>query len=231
MPNVSSASSYWNQDFSFVQAKNGTIPAATPMMTAPVGSTYPHAGVITTSPPSAPEQNPITLGLPRNAYSSIAQVNDATAVASVVVMNALAAIPSGASALPALKPYQPTQSKPVPTMQSTILCGAMISLRNPSRCPRRMQSTNADQPDVMWTTVPPAKSMAVIFAAGFETPFIQPSTPQTMCAIGKYTANIQTPTNTITAANFIRSATAPMIKAGVIMANISWYIAKTLCET
>src|SRR6266480_4793611 len=149
MPNVSSASSYWNQDFSFVQAKNGTIPAATPMMTAPVGSTYPHAGVITTSPPSAPEQNPSTLGLPRSAYSSIAHVNEATAVASVVLMNAFAAIPSGASALPALNPYQPTQSKPVPTMHSTMLWGAMISFLNPILCPRRMHNTRADQPDVM----------------------------------------------------------------------------------
>src|SRR5438094_2407821 len=185
MPNVSSASSYWNQDFSFVQAKYGTLPAATPMMTAPVGSTYPHAGVITTSPPSAPEQNPSTLGLPRNAYSSIAQVNEATAVASVVVMNAFAAIPSGASALPALKPYQPTQSNPVPTMQRTMLCGAMTSFLNPSRWPRRMQRTSADQPEDMCTTVPPAKSMAVIFAAGFQRPFIQPSIPHTMWAIGK----------------------------------------------
>src|SRR6266513_6061043 len=135
-------------------------------MTAPVGSTYPHAGVITTSPPSAPEQNPSTLGLPRSAYSSIAHVNEATAVARVVVMNALAAIPSGASALPALKPYQPTQSNPVPTMQSTMLCGARISFLNPIRCLRRMHNTSADQPDDMCTTVPPAKSMAVIFAFG-----------------------------------------------------------------
>ena len=33
------------------------------------------------------------------------------------------------------------------------------------------------------------------------------------------------------AANFIRSAIAPMIRAGVIMANINWYIENTLCET
>src|SRR4030095_1946853 len=155
------------------------------MMIAPVGLTYPHAGVITTRPPTAPEQNPSTLGLPRRAYSSIAQVNEATAVASVVVVKALAAFPSGASALPALTPSQPTQSKPVPTMQSTMLWGAITSFLNPIRCPRRMQRTTADQPEDMCTTVPPAKSMAVIFAAGFHTPFIQPSIPQTMCAIGK----------------------------------------------
>src|SRR6476646_9498064 len=149
MPNVSSASSYPNQFLSFVQAKNGTIPAATPIITAPLEPTYPQAGVITTSPATAPEQNPSTLGLPRNEYSSMAHVNEATAVVSVVVVNAFAAIPSGASALPALKPYQPTQSKPVPTMHSTMLCGAMISFLNPSRCPRRTHSTSADQPEVM----------------------------------------------------------------------------------
>src|ERR671919_2564502 len=118
-------------------------------MIAPVGPTYPHAGVITTRPPTAPEQNPSTLGLPRSAYSSIAQVKEATAVASVVVMNALAAIPSGASALPALKPYHPTHSKPVPTMHNTMLWGAMISFLNPSRCPRRTHNTSADQPELM----------------------------------------------------------------------------------
>src|SRR5438876_10576838 len=161
------------------------MPAPIPMTIAPVASTYPHAGVMTTRPPTAPEQNPSTLGLPRSAYSSIAHVNDATAVARVVVMNAFAAMPSGASALPALKPYQPTQSNPVPTMQSTMLCGAITSFLNPSRWPRSTHKTSADQPDDMCTTVPPAKSMAVIFAAEFQTPFIQPSIPQTMCAIGK----------------------------------------------
>ncbi len=29
----------------------------------------------------------------------------------------------------------------------------------------------------------------------------------------------------------MRSAMAPTIRAGVMMANISWYIAKTFCET
>src|SRR5262249_59670113 len=111
------------QFFNSGQEKNGPIPAATPITTAPVGATYPQAGVITTSPATAPEQNPSTLGLPRSAYSSMAHVNDATAVASVVIMNAFAAIPSAARALPALNPYQPTQSKPVPTMQSTMLWG------------------------------------------------------------------------------------------------------------
>src|SRR5436305_12080637 len=125
------------------------MPAATPIITAPLGPTYPQAGVMTTSPATAPEQKPSTLGLPRNAYSSMAHVNEATAVASVVVVNAFAAIPSGARALPALKPYHPTQSRPVPTIQRTMLWGAMISFLNPSRCPRRMHNTSADHPELM----------------------------------------------------------------------------------
>src|SRR5438270_10465814 len=124
------------------------------MITALVASTKPQAGVMTTRPPSAPEQNPKTLGLPRRTHSSAAQVEDATAVASVVLMKALAAIPSAPSALPALNPYQPTQSIPVPTMQRTIECGAMISLRKPSRCPRKMQNNKADHPLDIRPTVP-----------------------------------------------------------------------------
>ena len=70
-----------------------------------------------------PEQKPSTVGLPRVTHSSSGQTAPATAAARVVVMKALAAMPSAATALPALKPYQPTHSMPVPTMVSTMLWG------------------------------------------------------------------------------------------------------------
>ena len=98
----------------------------------------------------------------------------------MVATNAFAEIPSAATALPALKPYQPTHSMPVPTMVSVRLCGRKARCPQPLRLPRIRHSTSADQPDDMWTTVPPAKSMAWILAAAFQTPFIMPSTPQTM---------------------------------------------------
>src|SRR6267154_1511558 len=148
-PNVSSASSYPNQLLTLKQKNHGTKPAAMPMITAPLAVTKPQAGVITTRPATAPEQKPSTLGLPRTSHSIIGQTNEATAVASVVVVKAFAAIPSAATALPALKPYQPTQSMPVPMKQSTMLCGAMFSLPKPVRLPRIRQRTNADQPEVM----------------------------------------------------------------------------------
>src|SRR5436309_5068844 len=161
------------------------MPAATPITSAPPPVTNPHAGVITTNPATAPEQKPSTLGFPRVIHSAIGHTNDATAVARVVVMKALAATPSAATALPALNPYQPTHNMPVPTMQRTMLCGCIGSLPNPRRLPRIKQRINADHPEDICTTVPPAKSIALIFASAFQTPFTNPSTPQTSCARGK----------------------------------------------
>src|SRR5581483_6203702 len=204
-PKVSSASSYLKIAFSFVQARNGTTPARMPMSTALDGDTKPVPGVITTRPATAPEQNPRIVGLPRVIHSSAGHTVAATAVASVVVVNALAAMPSAATALPALKPYQPTHSMPVPTMVSVMLCGRNARLPKPVRLPRIRHSTSADQPDDMCTTVPPAKSIALIEALAFHTPFMRPSTPQTMCASGKYTMNIHSVMNTMMAENFMRS--------------------------
>src|SRR5206468_7751351 len=133
-----------NQDLTFQQKNHGTRPAHTPMITAPVEVTKPQAGVITTKPATAPEQKPSTLGLPRVIHSAIGQTNEATAVASVVVVKALAATTSAPTALPALNPYQPTHSMPVPTMHNTMLCGGIGSLPNPIRLPRIIQRISAD---------------------------------------------------------------------------------------
>src|SRR5687768_15625794 len=124
-------------------------PASTPIIIAPLVSTNPQAGVITTKPATIPEQKPRMLALPLNIYSSAAQTKPAVAAAKVVVVNAFAATPSAAAALPALNPYQPTQSMPVPTMQRTILCGGIGSFPKPRRLPNIMQSTSADHPEDM----------------------------------------------------------------------------------
>src|SRR3954468_21426903 len=207
------------------------MPAKTPMTTAPDAVTKPAQGVMTTRPPTAPEQKPSTEGLPREIHSAAGQAAQATAVASVVVVKAWAEMPSAATALPALKPYQPTHSIPVPIMVKTMLCGAKFSLPKPLRLPTMSASTSADQPEDMCTTVPPAKSIALMPALAFHTPFIRPSTPHTMCARGKYTRIIQPTTNRISALYWTRSAMAPTISAGVMMANISWYIENVFCPT
>src|SRR4051794_4152268 len=101
-----------------------------PITNAPLAVMNPQAGVTTTSPATAPEQNPSTLGLPRTIHSINGHTNEATAVAMVVVMNALAATPSAATALPALNPYHPTHNMPVPMEHITMLCGGIGSLGN-----------------------------------------------------------------------------------------------------
>ena len=69
----------------------------------------------------------------------------------------------------------------------------------------------------MCTTVPPAKSSAPIFLS-------QPPSPHTQCASGSYTMVAHSTVNSRKAENFLRSAKAPVISAGVMMANIIWKI-------
>src|ERR1051325_6957122 len=135
----------------FQQKNHGMTPAAMPMAIAPLAVTKPQAGVMTTRPATAPEQKPSTLGLPRNIHSAIGHTKEATAVAMVVVMKALAATPSAATALPALKPYHPTHSMPVPMAQMTMLCGGIGSFGKPTRLPRIIHRIKADHPDDICT--------------------------------------------------------------------------------
>ena len=71
----------------------------------------------------------------------------------------------------------------------------------------------------MCTTVPPAKS-----SVGNLPPSValrNPPLPQTMCASGAYTTRNHNVMNKTVPLNFIRSAVAPVISAGVMMANIN----------
>src|SRR5271165_141927 len=89
-------------------------PAATPMMIEPPGSTKPEAGVMATSPATAPETIPSTEGLPLAIHSANIQPRAAAAVAICVTDMAMPARPLAATAEPALKPNQPTHSKEAP---------------------------------------------------------------------------------------------------------------------
>src|SRR5688500_17617780 len=76
--------------------------------------TKPAAGVIATSPTTAPIQKPSAEGfLPRAASHNI-QARPAAADAVFVVAKAEAAKAPALSALPALKPNQPNHNNPVP---------------------------------------------------------------------------------------------------------------------
>src|SRR6201995_1895405 len=98
------------------------MPAATPIANEPIGPTKPEAGVIATSPATAPEQMPTTVGLPFSDHSTSIQVKAATAVAIWVTSIAMPACIPAVTAEPALKPNQPTHSSEAPMNVRTMLC-------------------------------------------------------------------------------------------------------------
>ena len=77
-------------------------------------------------------------------------------------MKARAASGLAESALPALKPNQPVQSRPAPVRHSGRLWGAIDCFPKPLRLPTMIAATSAERPLVMWTTSPPAKSIALL---------------------------------------------------------------------
>src|SRR3990172_10662145 len=92
---------------SFATAKKGMTPAARPMIMAPEMFTKPAAEVMATSPPTATDARPRTVGFPECIHSVNIQARAATAVAVLVLMKAAPARPLAASAEPALNPNQP----------------------------------------------------------------------------------------------------------------------------
>src|SRR5213078_5135918 len=111
-------------------------PAARPMTMAGSGATNPDAGVIATSPATAPEMAPRALGRRRVIHSAASQPMVAAAAAKCVATNALVARPFEASALPALNPNQPTHRRHAPMKLRTRLCGGIGSFGYPVRLPR-----------------------------------------------------------------------------------------------
>ena len=82
-----------------------------------------------------------------------------------------------ATALPALKPNQPTHSMPAPVTLMVRLCGGSSRPGKPSRAPRTSAAVSAPTPAVRCTTRPPAKSSTPRSAS-------QPP-PHTQCATGR----------------------------------------------
>src|SRR5208283_2413238 len=109
-PKASSESSYRNIDFTLVTMRKQKTPAAKPMAMADMGETKPAAGVIATSPATAPEIAPSALGLPCFSHSARLHPSAAAAAPNWVATNALDASPFEASALPALNPNHPTHN-------------------------------------------------------------------------------------------------------------------------
>src|SRR6476660_5950994 len=108
--------------------KKQKTPASKPIAIAAMGPTKPAAGVMATSPATAPEIAPKALGLPLRIHSAPLQPSTAAAAPKCVATKALVARLPAASALPALKPNQPTHNRQAPMKLSTTLWGVMASL-------------------------------------------------------------------------------------------------------
>src|SRR5438270_9970741 len=173
-----------------------------------------------TKPATAPEIAPKALARPFLIHSARLQLSAAAAAAKCVATKALVAKGLEASALPALKPNQPTHNRHAPIKLSTKLWGGIGCFGKPVLLPRYRAQTSADTPELMCTTVPPAKS-----SVGNLPPraaLSSPPLPHTMCARGAYTTKNHKTRNSTVPLNFMRSAVAPVMSAGVIIANISW---------
>src|SRR5204863_4185255 len=123
-PTTSSESSYPSFDLRW-QALKQSAPPTAPMTMAAIGPTKPQAGVMTTSPATAPEAVPRAVGFPRSIHSANIQPSAPAAAPELVERKALAARPEASRALPALKPNQPNQSSPAPMIVSGRLCGGI----------------------------------------------------------------------------------------------------------
>ena len=97
------------------------------MITAPLGSTKPAAGVMATSPETTPDSMPISETFFFSMTSTSFQVRAPAAAASTVFSSATPISSLAAPAEPALKPIQPTRSRDAPIIVRTGLCGLMGS--------------------------------------------------------------------------------------------------------
>src|ERR1700682_67603 len=104
-----------------------------PIANAGIGATNPAAGVIATSPATAPDIAPSALARPFLTHSATLQLIAAAAAAKWVATNALDASALEARALPALNPNHPTHNKHAPMKLSTKLCGGIGCVGYPVR--------------------------------------------------------------------------------------------------
>ena len=175
--NTSSESSIFRPCLIQTVKPKQTAPAARPMSAPPMGPTKPEAGVMATRPATAPVMMPSTFGVPCFSQSSTIQASAAAAVASWVTSMAMPASVPAATALPALKPNQPTHRIDAPSTLSVRLCGRVSRSGKPRRGSIMAAITRPAVPAVRCTTRPPANSSTP--SAPSQPP------PHTQCATGK----------------------------------------------
>src|SRR5437879_5634158 len=142
-----------------------------------IGPTYPEAGVMATSPQTAPTEMPTADGFPFRIQSVSIQLTAAAAAARFVTTSAFTANALAARALPALKPNQPNHNRDAPSITYGMLFGRLSKRPMPSLLPITRAAATAETPAAVWTTNPPAKSRT-------PSDLSQPPMPQFQWAMG-----------------------------------------------
>ena len=149
------------------------------------------------------------------------QPSAAAAAPKCVATNALVARPDAASALPALNPNQPTHSRHAPMKLSTRLCGFIGSLgiaHALAQIQRAHQRRDARR-DVHHRA---AREVEARESCRPETRSAVRPCPTPCAPSGSRRSEHHSTMNSSMALNFMRSANAPEISAGVMIANINW---------
>src|SRR5438552_18612436 len=97
-----------------------------------IGPTYPEAGVMATSPHTAPTEMPTADGFPFRIQSVSIQLTAAAAAARFVTPSAVTARAFAAKALPALKPNHPNHSTEALSITEVMLSGRLPRRPMPS---------------------------------------------------------------------------------------------------
>ncbi len=150
------------------------------MAKAPTGPTKPEAGVIATRPATAPEQMPITVGLPFSAHSTSIQVKRGNRGRDLGHQHRHAGLH------PRRDGGAGVEAEPADPQQRGADEGQHHVVRRPgilSRLPSMIAHISPATPALICTTVPPAKSSTFTHAASLPEEKM-PSGPQTQCAIG-----------------------------------------------
>src|SRR5271157_2636651 len=130
--------------------KLDVTPTTSPMKMAGVTPTYPAAGVIATSPQTAPTAIPTAEGFPFRDQSTSIQLTAAAAAAILVLTIACTAMAFAESELPPLNPNQPNHSMAAPRMTYGMLLGrTSFELSIPFLFPITMAAARAETPAVM----------------------------------------------------------------------------------
>ena len=119
-----------------------------PMASAPIGPTKPEAGVIATRPATAAGDNAQCAGFAVSHPLQRTSRSGGGGGGDLGDQHRHAGAPFGASALPALKPNQPTQSMPAPTSVSDRLCGVIGVLRKAAAFAHHQCGNQARDPGV-----------------------------------------------------------------------------------